>query len=364
VKQITYIFSGGRKSKLEESLIESEEFYYGVPYLINNKNKVNILEFGSSRNSLLKIFDKVMTRIFNLPFSTSKIVSLENLKQIYNSENIILVNENTAFSTLPLIILVRIFKKINVSIFVMGLYSKKLRFPYLAPVHRLFIKILIFFIDNVFFLGKGELAVAKNLHSNHSKFIYFPFSIDDKFWCSSKIDLENNTDMIFIGNDGNRDAKIILELANHYKTSNFQVVSKLLEFNSPRNNINLIKGSWRTGELTDTDIKKIYQKGRLTIIPLKESTQPSGQSVALQSMAVGIPVVITKTNGFWDNSIFLDGFNIFFVNGNEKTDWVNKIDEIFADIDFLNKVSENARNTVLQHYGLTKFNEKLTTFIK
>ena len=81
-------------------------------------------------------------------------------------------------------------------------------------------------------------------------------------------------------------------------------------------------------------------------------------------MAVGIPVVITKTNGFWDNNIFLDGFNIFFVNGNEKTDWVNKIDEIYADIDFLNNVSENARNTVLQHYGLTKFNEKLTTFIK
>ena len=35
-------------------------------------------------------------------------------------------------------------------------------------------------------------------------------------------------------------------------------------------------------------------------MPLVETLQPSGQSVALQSMSMGLPVLITKTEGFWD----------------------------------------------------------------
>ena len=49
---------------------------------------------------------------------------------------------------------------------------------------------------------------------------------------------------------------------------------------------------------------EVYKKSGLTIIPLKNSYQPSGQSVTLQSMAVGTPVMITKTDGFWDLNSF------------------------------------------------------------
>ena len=39
------------------------------------------------------------------------------------------------------------------------------------------------------------------------------------------------------------------------------------------------------------------QESKITIIPLKNTLQPSGQSVALQSMANGTPVLISKTDG-------------------------------------------------------------------
>ena len=50
---------------------------------------------------------------------------------------------------------------------------------------------------------------------------------------------------------------------------------------------------------------------------MKESLQPSGQSVALQSIACGTPVLITKTGGFWDNKNFKDKDNIFFAMKND-----------------------------------------------
>ena len=52
--------------------------------------------------------------------------------------------------------------------------------------------------------------------------------------------------------------------------------------------------------IDDLELRNIYQNAKLTIIPLKDSLQPSGQSVALQSIACGTPVIITHTSGFWD----------------------------------------------------------------
>ena len=48
------------------------------------------------------------------------------------------------------------------------------------------------------------------------------------------------------------------------------------------------------------------------VYSFKNSTQPSGQSVSLQCMSVGVPVLISKTDGFWDYDLFKDNKNIFF----------------------------------------------------
>ena len=67
-------------------------------------------------------------------------------------------------------------------------------------------------------------------------------------------------------------------------------------------NVKVIPGYWGNESLTDSELKDIYLNSILSIIPLK-STQPSGQSVALQCMSLGIPVLITKT-GIRDNELF------------------------------------------------------------
>ena len=39
--------------------------------------------------------------------------------------------------------------------------------------------------------------------------------------------------------------------------------------------------------LSDKDLAKLYQNARFTFLPISNTPQPSGQSVALQSMACG-----------------------------------------------------------------------------
>ena len=53
--------------------------------------------------------------------------------------------------------------------FVMGLYSKKLRFKYFKSVHDFLIKLLVSQVDFVHFLGKGEFNKACKTHPKLSK---------------------------------------------------------------------------------------------------------------------------------------------------------------------------------------------------
>ena len=104
-------------------------------------------------------------------------------------------------------------------------------------------------------------------------------------------------------------------------------------------NVQLIKGNWSNSKISDSQILEIYSQARLTILPLKNTYQPSGQSVALQSMSTGIPVLISRTNGFWDNVNYVNKENIFFINNPTHEVWIENIKSIYNNIEKLNEVS-------------------------
>ena len=72
-------------------------------------------------------------------------------------------------------------------------------------------------------------------------------------------------------------------------------------------------------------------------IPLVESLQPSGQSVALQAMAMGVPAMISDTPGFWDRENLINNKNIFLVNCKTVDDWTEEIKKVLEKQDLLKK---------------------------
>ena len=138
--------------------------------------------------------------------------------------------------------------------------------------------------------------------------------------------------ILFIGNDGRRDYKKILKIANELKEYEFTLItSQISEDEILSNNVNLVKGHWNLSELTDVEIKKYYESAQITLIPLVESFQPSGQSVALQSMAMKVPVLITKTKGFWDYENFENNKHLVFIENESLEVWVKEIKLILDD---------------------------------
>ena len=368
MKNITYIFSQNRYENFINSKIEAREFYYGVDFLGKN-NHIEIIEFENSNNLLLEFIDQVISKLLSLPFYSSKLTNIKNFKTIINTDHLFLVNEGVGMSSIFLLIFSKLFNRnLQVSLFVMGLYSKELNFSYLKFFHNLLIKFLIFYIDNVLFLGKAEMNQAIKLHGKKTskKFKFVPFCIDDDFWSSDeKYEKRQKDRIIFVGNDSNRDYELLVKIVKKLPNLKFIIVSSnTMLINLKLSNVEIYKGSWGNSNISDSKLKELYKKAKLSIIPLKDSFQPSGQSVALQSMSLGIPVLISNTKGFWDNSLFDNEKNIYFMNSSKDVDWAELINNLFKNEESLNHVSKRAHETIANNYSLKLFFNSLLKILK
>ena len=94
-------------------------------------------------------------------------------------------------------------------------------------------------------------------------------------------------------------------------------------------------------------------------MPINNSYQPSGQSVALQAMSMGKSVMISKTKGFWSEFDFQHKENIIFVDSNDANEWKKEIEYYFENMNISNQISKKSRNLVRKKYNLEKFNKQL-----
>ena len=351
--EATYIYSGDRGKKALNP--EASDFFYGYLELKSKNHNVNFIDLSDKKNNVL---DKLILKLTKLPIYFSKALSMKNLNIIRNSKNIILINESSYFSFLPLVIISR---KVNSLFLPMGLMNK---FDQGNKLTKFIIKYSLRYSKKILFIGKGELEDAKNKLPNYiEKYFYIPFSVDNDFWNYKRKSEWKIKKLLFIGNDLNRDFELLYKIAKHFNMLEFIIVTENngTDF-SKLKNVNLIKGNWRSGYLKDKQILDLYHAADLIILPLKESTQPSGQSVTLQAMSSGTPVMITKTSGFWDLQSFVDNENIFFVEGTALNDWSIKIKNLFNNSKILDDVSKNGRKTVEDKFTVEMFLLNLSNY--
>lgn len=355
MKQITFIFKNGRSKRLENDPEGPKEFFYTYNLFKINHEATSYVE--GSQNKKSYIF-KILRKITKLPFFVENFYDFKKIKKIYDSEIIISTNQNLSFSILPLILLKKLLSEIKLFTFAMGFTDLENS----KRINKFFVKLFLRLSEKLIFISLNEYNKAKDQFKNFSdKFIYIPFSIDSKFWVSN-FEKKLSKNLLFIGNDSNRDFDFIVKLAKFMPDYNFKIITeKLLDIKY--DNVDLISGNWNKQILSDSEIKKFYIESFLTLIPLKNSFQPSGQSVALQSMSVGTPVLITNTNGFWDNKLFKSNEHIFFCEENDIEIWESKINKIYDSPDDYINVIKKGRGLVTNDLSLDKMYQKLKDLI-
>mgnify|MGYP001186900588 FL=1 len=369
--RVTIVFVSGRKDRLSSKDPMSKEFFYSYHYLKEIVENIEIVEFNSNQNSkaikwILSIFDKTLRKITRLPIFMHEIINKESLNKFKKSTHLIFSNDRIACSLIPVLIYYKISrKKINTTFFALGAFNENSNNKIVLLLKRIFLKILISVVDNIVFLGEGEYKDTKQKYKkHHNKFNFFPFCVDNQFWSSDEINMSQKEGILFVGNDGKRDFEKVVKISKALPNYKFIFVSSRINQDDVLNdNVTLIKGHWNYNLMSDTDLKKLYQKSKITIIPLVESLQPSGQSVALQSMSVGTPVVISKTKGFWDFSKFSNMKNIILMENNNLDNWVKTIDLLYKDETTLLNIAKEAKNNVQEEFDISIFNKNLSNLI-
>lgn len=367
-KNILYIYFNARKERIGKNELSPAEFFYGYEYFRNQKNNVSVLEFDGNRikylTKFLAFLQKIIIKLFKFQYEFSGMFRAGKFHKIISNDVVIATNNRIAHSILPALIYMK-FKKINCKTYVIAMGM--LNFPkniFQKKIHILLNKFLLLFVENLIFIGKKEYDMALNIfYKQKYKIKFLPFGVDKEYWSSNNIEKNKSAPILFIGNDSNRDFDFIVKLAKETPEENFLIISDYFEENYfdqfDLKNVEFYKGSWNKQFLTDEFLKSMYEKAKLTIVPLKNSIQPSGQSVSLQSMSMNTPVIITKTEGFWDSKYFVHKKNIYFVEKNTILDWQNAISELINDENMYNSIIANARKIIEEEFNVQNFSKKL-----
>lgn len=362
--KIIFFFQSGRISRLDDSKLYAKEMFYGFHYFKEKKYKTEAIEFNTHKTVFGKyfflIFEKRLRNLLKLPLYWSFLTNKKNLNKINSADYIIFSNNRVGCSAIPMLLVSKLkgenFKSLS---FIMGLFSRKPKYRILTMIQKFYIYLFLKTIDNFVFLSKGEFDFAKDKFPKFkNKYNYLPFAVDLDIWRSDEN--KKREHILFVGNDGNRDFELAEKISNELNDESFVFLSEQIKSEKLNDNSKIINGSWGSPAIDDIELRNIYQSAKLTIIPIKESLQPSGQSVALQSIACGTPVLITETKGFWDRNNFIDYENIFFAKNNYLQTWIKDIQEILNLSEVrINKIIFKGKQTISEHYDLDKFSKNI-----
>ncbi len=106
-------------------------------------------------------------------------------------------------------------------------------------------------------------------------------------------------------------------------------------------------------EIPYSQYLKLLYNCRFVVIPLKKLIKSSGQVAFLEAMAVGKPVIATKTVGTKD--YIQSGVNGILVSSDDPESLENAIYTLIRDPSFANQIAINALESVINYYTFEKY---------
>jgi glycosyltransferase involved in cell wall biosynthesis len=158
--------------------------------------------------------------------------------------------------------------------------------------------------------GPGELPELLALGGLDRRVHVLGFGVDTGFWTPGEE--SRSREVLAIGNDGRRDWATLVEAAAAISAPVRILTARTPPARLP-GNVTWEEADWHRRVLSDADVRAAYRSAAVVVVPLLDSIQPSGQSVALQGMACGAPVVLTRTRGLWAPEELRDGVNVVTV---------------------------------------------------
>ncbi len=216
----------------------------------------------------------------------------------------------------------------------------------------------------VLLLGEGERdTIVKTFHVPLKSLRIVPFGVDCDFWSPGQSQLTPEKDYIIaVGSDANRDYAILLEVARKIETQ-FVLLTNLISPEVLPHNVKLIHTSYGIRTLTFPELRSMYQNATLIVTPIKNTYQPSGQSVTLQAMSCAKPVILADFDGLWCTDKMTHGHNVLLYAVSNPKSLEKAIVDLMRDHNLRMNIGLQARADIEEHFSSRIFAQKLERII-
>lgn len=293
--EILYLVKSGRKGRLGAD--SPKEFLYGFTELKEagcNVRLVEDTELGLDRrmSKLELLGNQLFLVLCGIPgWSLAK---LWHQRRKLSGTDLVFVSTNTFGLCLGVLRRFGLLQA-RVIFIAIGLVENK------TPAHWL--SAYRWALRDVYLLALAKQD-AENLGAALGRKVdYLPFGVDSDFWQATP--QHNGNYVLSIGNDRHRDYQTLLR-AWRPDFPLLRIVTRLAVSTSAAN-IEIIYGDWHQQSLSDAEVRTLMQQASFVVLSISNTTQPSGQSAALQAMACAKAVVITNFPGMWNRELMRDG---------------------------------------------------------
>ena len=338
--RIAFVYLPGRLARLDGARTGKvpTDFFYGAIELEKRGHELGYFELTEQqRANPIQLAVRYGVRTRHLPIKTysESIDAAWRLRSELDSFDVVVATTNASAFSLGIWKKLHCFAPPIVAI-VCGLLNYPLNNPRIVMTRS----VLNQMHSHLF--GKGELEPVKQAYGVQDDCLEVNcFGVDLKFW-NSNGRKHRDEYVLSVGNDSRRDYLTLLEAAKR-TDRRFLIVTKrdLPEPLPP--NVDVIRGAWDSHELDDSALRELYRKASCVVVPLQPGVQPSGQSVSLQAMACGTPVVLSQTHGLWEDEFLVHKDNILLVPPESAEALAEALSSLFSDNLLWNRLSANGR---------------------
>ena len=351
---VIWVFRRRRREWLEQWRRgeASSEFFYGLPTL-RDRYRVAFVE-DERRDGAVRLwypFERFIAGRIGMGFALD--LALRHARTL-NSARAVVSTVDTC--GLPLALLKKVGLLRPPLIYIsQGLSDRIVAYGPDRPLAQFYRRLLLG-VDELVTLSDGaSVALAAWLGVPAKRVKVLPFGVDCDFWTNSGAARLGSDKILSVGSDPGRDYPTLLaavgELPLHIVTSLPIDVARYAR---------IVK----TTRHTAPELRELYSAARFTVIPLSDRSQPSGQSAALQAMACGQTVVLTRTRGWWGETRLVDGENCVVVPPGDADALAGAMHRLWEDPGRCGRIGRAARATVIEHFSERRMAVELAAVIE
>ena len=354
--KVAFLYSGGRKQRIERisKKLAADDFLYGAVQFVERGIDTAIVETSESLPA--PIVKRIGDFLFKKKLLPHK-VNGDVLASVYRVLPQLKTADVVIVAGTPLALALVLFKQLGlIKCRIVGIHAGIFNYSqnYLQTLQmQSFLR-----GQRLVLFGDGEVEPLRKLLGGIGKWSVNECGTDVTFWTPNGVDGDY---ILSVGNDSQRDFELLVRVAERLDCKVKIITRKPIDERIPAN-VELINGDVRKEIISDADLREYYRRALCVVIPLKDSHQPSGQSVCLQAMACGRPVILTETQGLWSKKLIRDGENILLVKPDDDAAMIRAINQLLGSKPMCEAIGASGRATVLSNWTMSLWSARLAQF--